>query len=79
MTCPRKRFREDLVKQLRKWRENGDRLIVYMDANENIYTKSIGTTLTKATGLSMQEAISKFTGKKLGATFFRGSTAIDAV
>ena len=78
-TCPRKRFRDDLVKQLEKWRADGDRLIVCMDANEDIYSKTIGKTLTNSTGLRMKEAISEFTGRKLGATFFRGSKPIDAV
>ena len=59
-TCPRKRLREDPIKQLPKWRENGDRLIVCMDTNKNIYSKAIGKTLTKADGLGMKEAISSF-------------------
>ena len=76
-TCPRTRFREDLIKQLRLWREEGDRLIVCMDANENIYKKSIGRMLTDPGGLAMKEVVGDFTGKKLGATFFRGVTPID--
>jgi hypothetical protein len=36
-TCPRKKFHDDLIGQLKKWRENRDRLVVCMDANENIY------------------------------------------
>jgi hypothetical protein len=36
-SCPRVRFRQDLVKVLTKWREKGDRLIISMDANEDIY------------------------------------------
>ena len=39
-----------------------------MDANEHIYDKAIGKTLTKADGLGMKEAISIFTGKKLAAS-----------
>jgi len=78
-TCPRKRFREDLVDQLTRWREQGDRLIVCMDANEDIYKKSIGKSLTDSEGLGMKEVVGDFTGKRLGATFFRGSTPIDAV
>ena len=78
-TCPRKRFRDDLAKQLAKWREQGERLIVCMDANENIYTKRIGKTLTDAEGLDMEEVVGAFTGKQLGATFFRGSTPIDGI
>ena len=31
-TRPRRRFHDDLVKQLTQWREQGDRLIVCMDA-----------------------------------------------
>ena len=78
-SCPRKRFRRDLAAQLNKWREEGDRIIVAMDANENIYRKSIGKMLTDSAGLNMKEVVGEFTKKKLGATFFRGSTPIDAV
>ena len=78
-TCPRKRFREDLIEQLSKWKENGDRLIVCTDPNEHTYEKSIGKTPAKVDGLGMKEAISIFTGKKLGATFFRGTRPIDGV
>ena len=34
-TCPRKRFREDLMKQLTTWRRQGDMLIDCMDVNED--------------------------------------------
>ena len=59
------------------WREEGDRLIVCMSANENIYKKSIGKMLTDPEGLAMREVVGDFTGKKLGATFFQGVTPID--
>jgi exonuclease III len=42
LTCPRKKFQDNLIAQMTKWREEGDRLIVCIDANENIYGKSIG-------------------------------------
>ena len=35
-TCPRTNFRIDLVDQLKKWRGDGDKIIVCLDANENI-------------------------------------------
>jgi hypothetical protein len=38
-TCPRKRFHDDLLKQLNKWRQEGDCLIVCMDANKDINKK----------------------------------------
>ena len=78
-TCPRKRFRDDLIKQLVTWRRQGDRLIVCMDANEDIYKKSTGKTLVGNKELSMGEAVGDFTGKKVMATFFRGKTPIDGV
>ena len=65
-TCPRKRFREDLVKQLVAWRKQGDRLIVCMDASEDIYKKSIGKDLVDNRELCMGEAVGDFTGKKVG-------------
>ena len=50
-TCPRTRFKNDLLEQSRKWREQGDRLIVCMDVNEEIYHKSIGKSLTMSEDL----------------------------
>ncbi|KAL7524606.1 hypothetical protein ACHAWF_001017, partial [Thalassiosira exigua] len=50
-----------------------------MDANKNIYRKSIGKTLTDPEGLGMQDVVRSFTGEKIGATFFRGSTPIHCV
>ena len=78
-TCPRKRFRDDLVKQLVAWRKQGDRLVVCIDANKDIYKKSIGKALVDNKELCMGEAVGDFTGKKVGATFFRGKKPIDGV
>ncbi len=73
------RFRQDLVKALKQWREEGDRLIVCMEANEDIYKKLIGKTLTDTEGLNMVEAVGEFTGKKIEPTFFRGLKPIDGI
>ena len=78
-TCPRTRFKNDLLAQLSKWREQGDRLIVCMDVNEDIYRKSIGKALTMSEDIQMIEAVGNYTGKKIGATFFRGTKPIDGV
>ena len=56
-TCPRKKLQEELVAQLKKWREEGDRLVVCMDANEDIYKKSWGKILTDVDGLNMSEVV----------------------
>ena len=71
-TCPRKRFREDLIAQLKHWRQDGDQLTFCLDTNENIYNKSIGKKLTNRDGLSMSEVVGDFTCQKFGATYFRG-------
>jgi hypothetical protein len=71
ITCPRKPFHNDLMKQLNKWRREGDCLVVCMDPNEEIYKKSLGKSLTSSEGLNMVEVVGEFTGKRIGATFFR--------
>ncbi len=78
LICPRKHFHDNLLEQLSKWREEGDRLIVCMDANEDIYRKSIGRSLTNLDGLNMWEVVGEFTGKRIGPTFFWGSNPINA-
>ncbi len=70
LTCPRTKFREDLITQLKKWREDGDRLIVCLDANEHIYEKSIGKSLADIEGLAMKEVVGAFTNQPVGPTFF---------
>ena len=71
--CPRKRFQEDLITQLKHWQEDGYWLIVCLDTNKNIFNKSIVRTLTDWDGISMSEVVGDFTCQKFGATYFRGS------
>ncbi len=79
LTCPRKHFHDDLISHLLKWRKEGDRLVVCVDANEHIYKESIGRSLTDWEGLNMREVVGEFTGTKLGPTSFRGSKPIDGI
>ncbi len=37
LTCHRTKFKEDLVSQLQQWCKEGNRLIVCLDANKDIY------------------------------------------
>lgn len=76
LTCPQKCFHDDLIRQLKEWRLNGDHFIVCMDANEDIYRKSIGKSLTKMDELNMSKVVGE---KRLGPTFFRGSKPIDGI
>jgi hypothetical protein len=79
ITCPRVKFREDLGKLLKEWRAAGDRLIVCLDANENIYTQALGKLLTDSKGLGMIEAVRRYTGEKIGPTYYRGQLPIDRI
>jgi hypothetical protein len=79
LMCPRKKFHDNLIAQLKKWRDEGDRLVVCMDAYENIYRKSIDRSLMDMDGLNMSKVVGDFTGRKLGPTFFWGSKPIDGV
>jgi hypothetical protein len=73
------KFCEDLVSQLLRWQQDGDKLIVCLDANEDIYCKSIGKALTDINGLANEEVVGDFKHQRVGATFFRGSKPIDGV
>jgi hypothetical protein len=78
-TCPRTKFREDLIHLLKKWCAAGDRIVVCLDANEDIYRKAIGKALTDKGGLDMKEVVGAYTGKRIGPTFFCGQLPIDGV
>ncbi len=70
LTCPCTKFREDLVGQLKQWREDGDQLIVCLDANKNIYKKLLGKVLTDIEGLAMKEVVGEFTHQPVGPIYF---------
>jgi len=60
--CLRVKFREDLGKLLQEWRARGDKLVVCINANENIYTQALGKMRTNPEGLGMVEAVGAYTG-----------------
>ena len=65
--------------QLRRWQQDEDKLIVCLDANEDIYCKLIGKALTDINGLVMKEVVGKFTCQPVGLTFFWESKPINCV
>jgi hypothetical protein len=65
--------------QLTQWRDEGNKLVVCLDANKNIHHKSLGKALTNVDGLNMREVVGRFTGKQIGATYFPGRSCIDGV
>jgi hypothetical protein len=62
-TCPRTLFREEIIQQLKTWRQEGDQLIVCMDTNDHIYQGIIGRALVNKEGLGMKEVVKDFTGE----------------
>jgi hypothetical protein len=64
---------------MKQWRAAGERLVLCLDANKNIYRAELGWQLMDLHGLGMMEVVGEFTGKQLGATFFRGSEPINAI
>jgi hypothetical protein len=56
MDCPRHVLLRDLKLQLVTWRQAGDRLIVFLDANEDM-TSGIFNDMLTGEGLHMKEAI----------------------
>ena len=58
-----------------KWRENGERLILLVDGNEDLTKHHLGTALR--TKLNMVDLVEERTGVSCPATFCRGSEQID--
>lgn len=78
-TCPRWKFSEDLVNLLTTWRQEGRRLVICLDANDNVYSGHLGRALTSHPDLDLRETMLTTTGSPLTATHFRGSRPIDAI
>ncbi len=78
-TCSHAWFQEDLLCHMKKWRKEGKRLILCIDANKNIYRGELGQQSTDLDGLGMKEVVGEFTAKQLGATYFQGSKPIDGI
>jgi hypothetical protein len=72
LTCPRTLFWRDLIKQIKSWREMGDKIMLFMDHNKHITNGLLGKELGDRNELDLREAIFQHTGTSPGATFFRG-------
>ena len=54
--CPRKLFRLQLIVQMIEWRDNEEKLILIMDANENMETGQLSKLLS-ALVLGMRDVV----------------------
>ena len=78
-TDPKTMFREDLISFLMHWRKSGVRIILMMDANENVKTGELAQEL-RQDGLDMEEVVHAQKPDKLGPkTWYRGSESIDGI
>jgi hypothetical protein len=77
-TNPKQMFREDLLTQLRKWRAQGDRAILMMDANEDVIDGAMCKQLGKD-ALKMREVVYSQTNRRGPKTYFKGQVAIDGI
>ncbi len=75
-SCPRAQFHNDLLHQLKRWRKDGERLILCMDANKNIYRGKLGQQLTDLYGLGMKEVVEEFSTKQLGLLTYWGANPL---
>jgi hypothetical protein len=78
-TCSQAKFQEDLLHLLCTWQAAGDRIVVCLNANKDIYKKEIIKALTNPGMLGMKEVVGACTGKKIGPTFFQGQLLIDGI
>ncbi len=65
---------------MKQWRKDGERLILCVDTNKNIYRGGLERQLTDLNGLgTMKVVMGQFTARQLGATYFRGSEPLDGI
>ena len=74
MRCPRAIFKDDLVKQLRQWKNDGERVVLMLDANEDLNGGPLSRALD---AIDMRDAVRARTGTPGPATWFRGRNQID--
>ena len=76
MRCPRAIFRADLGKILQRWINNNERIILFIDANEDLHNGPLVKMLRKH---NLKDLIQDRTGKKGPHTHQLGKTQIDGV
>ncbi len=64
---------------MKQWQKDGERLILCVNANKNIYRGGLGQQLMDLDGLGMKEVVGEFTARQLQATYFWGSEPIDGI
>ena len=71
-------FRDDLCAVLKQWRGLGDRIVLMMDANDNVLNGHITRALAEE-GIELKEAVHTQTHGEGPKTYFRGKQSIDGI
>lgn len=75
---PKKMFKDDLCAVLEQWMVQGNRIILMMDANDNVLNGHIAKALAKD-GIKLKEVVHAETQGHGPKTNFRGSQSIDGI
>ena len=78
-TTPRKMFEDDFLLALRTWRSQGERLLIFGDANEHILDGKYTRRLLEDPLLGLVEETSRHWGDSPPNTHVMGSVPIDGV
>ena len=73
---PRKLLQQDLIRQLKEWRNQGEKLILFLDSNGNMLNGPLSRMLAH-TDLGMIDAVHHRSGLPGPHTFIKGSRQID--
>jgi len=74
--CSRKLLRRDLIAKMLEWREEGDKLILILDGNEDMKNGQLARML-RHPDLDMKDAVKARSNIEGPVTFVRGSRQID--
>mmetsp|Transcript_11877 Transcript_11877/g.17372 ORF Transcript_11877/g.17372 Transcript_11877/m.17372 type:complete len:207 (+) Transcript_11877:1840-2460(+) len=74
--CPRKLLRRDLMSTMLRWREEGDKLILLLDGNDNMKNEQLARML-RCPDIDMKDDIKYRIETDGPATFVHGSRQID--
>ena len=77
-TNPKQIFRKNLLRQLRQWCRKGERMILMMEANEDVINGIMCRQLRNA-DIRMREAVHEVVAEKGPNTYFKGSKPIDGI
>mgnify|MGYP003529804912 CR=1 FL=1 len=74
--CPRAIFTEDMPKEIRNWKEEGDQIVIGIDANEDVHTGKLAKAFRDK---GLIELCTESNGQNGLTTYNRGQRPIDGI